>query len=530
LVLTSRFRPRRKVALLGILTFTLVWALFLVPSIMSHILTWLGGKVDSVLMVGLPGFMRSFVLFLWVTFLFYPISYALEELKIGQWEIMLSNNVSTRDLMTGLFAGKVPVYGLGVLFLTPILISPYAIIYQVSLIGQLLMYITLILVALSTLWFSNLLCTAIQAKLAESPRGTDLARALSMVVGLLTLIPMYGIFFLAEPFSEFMGLHIFLLFPFTWGADLVTWVIVTFNGIGMSPSSIFALESILGFGPLFDIALLGVFSVGTIVIALVSADRLFRIGAGARSERVITVGKENLVLRGVRSLFPGTFGILVVSALKDFTRKAQNTSKVAFGVALAVIFPLMINVSGLGGDDPGITVFYSALTAGLMLAMIGAMTFGGVGFMDSKDQLWILKSAPRGVSNFVKARIAESLLFALPMAWIASTLICVIIGLQGLDALLTLVNAILAVTGSVFVSTGITANNPNYEDQQSKSFKDNTGACMLTILITSQLALPIGFLTGFQNLILMVVGPMAVLLLVGIAFTTVGTRRLARPE
>jgi hypothetical protein len=134
------------------------------------------------------------------------------------------------------------------------------------------------------------------------------------------------------------------------------------------------------------------------------------------------------------------------------------------------------------------------------------------------------------VSNFVKARIAESLLFALPMAWIASTLICVIIGLQGLDALLTLVNAILAVTGSVFVSTGITANNPNYEDQQSKSFKDNTGACMLTILITSQLALPIGFLTGFQNLILMVVGPIAVLLLVGIAFTTVGTRRLARPE
>ncbi|MFQ5831604.1 MAG: hypothetical protein ACE5H4_02785 [Candidatus Thorarchaeota archaeon] len=530
LVLTSRFRRRRRIMLLGILVFTLVWALFLVPSIMSYILGWMGTEVNALLMIGLPGFMRSFVLFLWVTFLFYPISYALEELKIGQWEIMLSSDVSTRDIMTGTFVGKIPVYGLGILFLTSIIVSPYAIVYQVSLAGQLLMYLTLIGVALSTLWFSNLLCTAIQAKLGESPRGNDVARALSMFVGLVTLIPLYGIIFLAEPFSEFMGLDIFLIFPFTWGADLVTWVIVLFNGIGLSPSSIVAFESILGFGPAVDLALLVTFSMCTVTVALVTADRLFRIEAGARSERVTTVGKENIVLRGMRQLFPGSFGILVVSVLKDFTRKAQNTSKIAFGVVLAVVFPLMLNVSGIGGNDPGIVAFYSALTAGVMLAMIGAMTFGGVGFLDSKDQLWMLKSAPNGVTNFVRARIVESMMFALPMAWTSSTFVCMMIGLHGFDALMTLTNACLAVTGSILVSTGITANNPNYDDQQSKTFKDNTGASMLVIMITTQLAIPIGLLTGFQSLILMILGPSAVMISLGSVFTTVGTRRLARPD
>ncbi|MFX0106759.1 MAG: hypothetical protein ACFE7R_00590 [Candidatus Hodarchaeota archaeon] len=443
---------------------------------------------------------------------------------------MLSNSVKTRDIMTGTFAGKIPVYGLGVLYLTPILLSPYVIIYKVSVTGQLLMYATLVFVALSTLWFSNVLCTAIQAKLGESPRGNDIARSLSIVVGLATILPMYLIIFLAEPFAAFMGLEIFTLFPFTWGADLVTWVIIGFNGINLSLSNVIALENILGLPPIGNLGLLIAFTLGMVAIALVTADRLFTIEAGARTERVVTVGKENIFLRGIRRSLPGTFGILLVSTLKDFTRKAQNTSKVAFGIVLAILLPQMMNTAGLGNDDPGLMTLYVSLSGGIILAMIGAMTFGGVGFLDSKDQLWILKSAPDGVSKYVKARIAESLVFALPMAWIASTIMCIITVQHGYSALIVAANATIAVIGSVLVSTGITANNPNYTDTQSQTFKDNTGFCMIVIMMMTLMSLPIGFLTNFQNLTLMAVGPSLVLLSLGILFVTIGTRRLARPD
>ena len=52
----------------------------------------------------------------------------------------------------------------------------------------------------------------------------------------------------------------------------------------------------------------------------------------------------------------------------------------------------------------------------MMLAMIGGITFGGIGFLESKDQLWIIKSAPNGVKKFGKARVTESLLLAIPIA------------------------------------------------------------------------------------------------------------------
>lgn len=64
LVITSRIRERRSTSLLGLLTFGVVWALIIVPFIISRLLHWLGSETSVILMTGLPGFMRSFVLFL----------------------------------------------------------------------------------------------------------------------------------------------------------------------------------------------------------------------------------------------------------------------------------------------------------------------------------------------------------------------------------------------------------------------------------------------------------------------------------
>ena len=102
---------------------------------MDTILNSLGPEIQFLLMFGFPSLMRSVVMFLWIMFLVYPISYALQEIRIGQWEIMLSSNVSTWDMMFGMFLGKVPSYGLLVIFAAPVILSPFVLALPVSLLG-----------------------------------------------------------------------------------------------------------------------------------------------------------------------------------------------------------------------------------------------------------------------------------------------------------------------------------------------------------------------------------------------------------
>ena len=162
---TSSFRKRRTPVALALYIFGVVWALVIVPTFMGVIINTFASVITPLLVLGLPGFMRSGVLMLWVVFMVLPMSLALKEIKIGQWEIMLSNGVNTKNIMFGTFAGKIPSYGLLILYIAPFLLSPFAHVFQVSILGQSLMYLALFSISVSTLWFGELITTAIQAKL-----------------------------------------------------------------------------------------------------------------------------------------------------------------------------------------------------------------------------------------------------------------------------------------------------------------------------------------------------------------------------
>ena len=534
LVATSRFHTKRKAISLLIVAFALVWALFIAPAIMSSFFNLFAVEIQTILAIAFPGLMRSVMLLLWIIVLIYPISYALQEIRIGQWEIMLSNNVSTRDMLFGTFLGKLPGYGLLVLFLAPVLISLFAIVYQVSLIGQALMYGVLYIMALVTLWFSNVISAAIQAKLGESSRGNDIAKALSMVVAAIVIVPMYGIMYFAGPLAEIMGMDVFLILPSTWGADLITWTAIYFNGVGLPQSTILAFESILLFGPALDFLLIAAFSIVLIAFGLTASDRLFTIEAGARTEVVTTVGRDNLVLRGVRNLLSGSFGVMVVTSLKDFGRKAQNLSRLGYGVFLSILLPLMMNFSGIGSTvgDPLFVPMMATLMTGLMLGMLGGITFGGIGFLDSKDQLWILKGAPNGASKFVRARVVSHLLFAIPIALISTISVTVILGLGIVVFLAMSVYVYTVLCGSILIATGITANNPAYEDIKSSAFMINTGLTIIIIMFSSMFTLIWGILIILRegNIPLGLLVNTVPILIIGFIVVYIGSKRLSMPD
>jgi hypothetical protein len=421
------------------------------------------------LMVIFPGIMRTIGLFLWLLLLLFPLSYALQEIKIGQWEIFLSNNVRTRDIMTGTFIGKLGLYGLIIVFLAPLVITPFMLAFEVSIIGQLLVYGAITLLAMGTIWLSNFLTSVIQARLGDSSRGNDIAKALAMVVAIVVIIPMYGLMFFLPTLSEMMGMNAFLVLPSTWFSDLISWLAISFNGIGLTSSQIMGFSSVLQVDMVWTSILAIGFTLGTVGLALGTADRVFTIEAGVRTEVVTTVGRENILLRGVRRVNSGPFGSLMVTNFKDFLRKAQNLSKIGYGLILAIIMPVIM----MSMDIEFLQFRDLFMMLVIMMSLIGAMPFAGTGFLESKDQLWIIQSAPHGASRYVKSRIASQAIIGIPLVAIPSAVIYFMIEMTFGELLILLGLGYVAVVGGMLMATGVTARNPNYEDTKSPAHQAN---------------------------------------------------------
>ncbi|TFG26602.1 hypothetical protein EU528_14105 [Candidatus Thorarchaeota archaeon] len=535
-VQTSKLRRVRKVASLLLLVFGIIWALFIVPNIMESVLSDLEGTgIDVLLMVSFPSLMRSVMLFLWILLLIYPISYALQEIRIGQWEIMLSNNVSTWDMMFGMFMGKIPIYGLFVLYATPVILTPFTIFFRVSIFGQIIMYFTVFFVALSTLFLSNLITTGIQAKLGESSRGNDIAKALSMVVALALLLPMYGLMFFSDSMSAILGFDIFILFPFTWAADIISWSVIIFNEIGVSATLFIDILKITALG---DLVLILCFTIAIIIIAYISADRIFSFGAGPRTEKITTIGEENRFLKGIKRVYTGPPGVLMVNSIKEFTRKMQNVSRLIYGVIIAILLPVIMNYAmgsvpeGAPPEAQPFIVMLVIIMIGMMLAMISGVTFGGIGFLESKDQLWIIKSTPNGVWKFAKARIFGSFILIIPMAIIPSIVAAIIFGFTILDALMIIVYTYWSTCGAVLLCAGVTANNPAYEDQKSSAFILNTMVSLFTLLGILIISLMIGFevMAINANLLLFMLILSTPMIVIGAIVYVIGIVRMSRPD
>ncbi|MHA2083988.1 MAG: hypothetical protein ACXAEB_10615 [Candidatus Thorarchaeota archaeon] len=532
-VQTSSIKSHRTLIVLGFFVLGIAWAIVIAPYLMAFALTETLGVPQPVLVIVMPGLMRAGFMFIWLILLILPLSNALQEIKIGQWEILLSNNVQTREILVGSFAGKLSIYGLYVLYLAPLFVAPFAQALEVSLIGQALMYFTVFVITVGTIWLSQLLVTAIQSKLGASPRGKDLANALAIALSLVAILPLLGLQLFAPLMSEILGMNVFLVFPFTWGADLVTQMAVGFNGIGLAISS---LDAALGLHWSSNVLLLGGFSVAIIVLGLLSADRLFKIRVDARTESVTTIRRENLVLLGIRRVAKGSFGVLVVTGLKDFGRKAQNLSRLALLMLLVMIVPIFIYIRGGELELTSVSIMTS-----LMLGFLGVQVFGGAGFLESKDQLWTIQAAPHGVRRYMKARTAQSILLIVPIVLLPAVLYTVLLTLEPSQVLFLMSTSFMSCVGGVLVGIGITAINPTYEDTKSGAYISNNFKAMglvavsfMWYFIADMVLSMLGF-SAVMNYIweshtLSILAQVMPLPIVGLVVVLVGCRRLSNRE
>lgn len=544
-VLTSFMRSRRTLYMTLIVALSLVWATVVAPILMETAINAFMSMdaIRGLLMVMFPGVMRSLMMLIWLALFLFPLSQALQEIKIGQWEIFLSNNVRTKDILAGTFMGKIPLYGVVVILLAPLVISPFMLAFQVSILGQILVYGVFALLALSAIWVSNLVTSVIQARLGDSARGNDIAKAISMIVAIVVVVPMYGLMFFLPAISEMMGANVLLALPSTWFADIVTWISALFNGVSLTPVEIGNFAGILQMDLWMSAILMGAWVAGTIALGLWSADRVFTIDAGLRTEVVTTTGRENVFIRGIRRASPGPFGTLMVTTFKDFMRKAQNLSKIGYGTVLAVMLPIIM--TSIDIEYVEVRELFFMLV--VMMSLVGTFPFAGTGFLESKDQLWIIQGAPDGAKRFVRSRIASQLIMVVPLVAIPTVFLIFVLEMTLVEFLLVFFCGYLAAAGGMLIATGITASNPNYEDTKSPAHQANImtsvmlaefsiigvlmGDLLLSVLLDIDLFGFIGSLFGPANIMFgMTMMGLGVQWILGLILVWRGTRSLSRPD
>lgn len=493
LVRTVKLRRARKILYPGLIAVSVLVVLFGIPNIVSFFLAAYGAGFELLLATSLPGLMRTMMLVIWLMVLIIPLSNSLENLKTDQWDILFSSNVKTRDILFGTYLGKVPVYGLITLVLSSIIVAPFVYAYNVSILGQLLMYAVIILFGLATIWISNVVSTALHAKIGQSPRGDDIAKALSWAMIPIMFLPSMAAIYWTDSIVSMMGLEISMLLPSTWVADFLTWISVSESSL--LPSSI---ANILNYwfqiSPVISLTLFCGFAIAVYVLGFRGADSLFTLSSGLGSSKVTTVGKENIGIRGVRRIFGAEFGIIVATSLKDYTRKLQNVAKISYATFLSLMVPLLLATGPLTNvvDDPIFIPIMSCLSIGMMLGIFGGVVFGGIGLLDSHDQLWILKGAPGGILKFIAARVLSYMMLASFIAFLPSVFTGFLLQFTISTTMLMFVYIYVIIASGIFIGVGITAFNPSYDDTSSSSFTINTVA---TILIT-MISLMVGLIPG----------------------------------
>ena len=468
------------------------------------------------------------ILFMFFFFMIlFPISDTLRELQTGQIEIFLAAPIKPSDVLLGEFLGKMPFYAIAIAvttgtftaFLTPLGLD----------IAQIAIIITVFVITfLSAFWIGVVIAAVLGTRLGKIARGKDLGRALAVVIVLPMIAVLYAIIggglleALTNPGTSQMVRAAFSVLPSSWGAEI-------FVGFASNPGNLGAVgfETLTLFGGLL------MFFVAALWVGTKVANRAYSLEPSKFTTS--TAKPDGFFYKAIRFVGGGkSFGTLLSSVFKDYSRRLENLSWIVYAVMLVVM--LRIFISDPSSDPVDQLVFLSQLAIPFLAAfVVGTVSRG-------KDTLFIFKKAPSGIARFVKARLVQGLLVAIP---IAATLIAVsTILLPQIRLEFLLINVVwgsLRTLALVVVVIGLAIINPIFAEE---SRERNMGVIInLMVVLFATIGLGIGLpriglsfgkmLPNIDALTVILIDHLLVTLvfsLVGIFLLYIGTRKLDRIE
>ena len=468
------------------------------------------------------------ILFMFFFFMIlFPISDTLREPQTGQLEIFLAAPVKPSDVLLGEFLGKMPFYAIAIAvitgtftaFLTPLGLD----IAQIAIIIA-----VFVITFLSAFWIGVVIAAVLGTKLGKVARGKDVGRALAVVIVLPVIAVLYAIIggglpeALANPETSQFVRAVFSVLPSSWGAEI-------FVGFASNPGNLGAVgfETLTLFGGLL------VFFVAALWVGTKVTNRAYSLEPSRFTSS--RAKPDGFFYKSIRFVGGGkSFGTLLSSIFKDYGRRLENLSWIIYAVGLVALLRIFISD---GSSEPiDQLVFLSEMAIPFLAAfVVGTVSRG-------KNTLFIFKKSPSGIGRFVKARLVQGWLVAVPIAAVLIAVSTILLPQIMLEFLL--INVLwgsLRTLVLVVVVLGLAITNPIFAEE---SRERNMGVIInLMVVLFATIGLGIGlprlglsFGKMFPN-----INPLSVILydhllltmvflLAGIFLLYVGTKKLERIE
>jgi len=450
--------------------------------------------------------MVQIILFMFFFFLItFPISSALREAQTGELEIFRATPIKPSDVLLGKFLGVMPFYAI---FITVIVgfftafLSPLGLdVIQIAII-----IIVFVVTLLSAFWIGTVIAALLRTKLGKTARGKDIGKALSLIIVLPAIALMYAIMggglleALADPGTSGMVKAALGLLPSSWGAEV-------FVGFATNPGNIAAVgfETLTRFGGLI------IFFVAALWLGAKAADRAYSL-----EPTTFTVSRakpDGAFYKTVKYLGGGrSFGTLLVSIFKDYGRRFENLSKIAYVVGILVLVLVFMSDYEEPAEAMGIGIFMLPLLAAFV---VGEVTVRG------KGNLFIYRKAPSGEGRLVKGRLLQGWLVVVPIAAVYAIISLILVPQITFISLLTYTGLLMLIVAAyVAFALGIFLLMPVFSEKPA----DLMGNLMIIMMVSAGLFIVSMVVFGLPLLYV----PLS--WLVGIVFLYLGKRNLSRIE
>jgi hypothetical protein len=512
---TSRIRKIRPYFPYLVIGLLVVYVAFIAPAFVS---LFIDDFLALLLSQNAVAMVQIILFIVFIYFIMIPITDTLREEQTGQLEIFLAAPIKPSDVLLGEFLGEMPFY---VIFVTVIIGFFTAVLNPLGLdmVQIAIIIIIFVVTFLSALWIGTVIAAILRTRLGKTARGRDIGRALAMIIALPMVALVYAIMYggLLETGTSGTVKTILGLLPSSWGAEVIV-------GFANNPSNIIAV----GFETLTRFGGLVAFFVAVLWLGVKAANR-----AHSLEPTTFTASKakpDGAFYKTVKHLGGGgSFGTLLVSVFKDYSRRLENLSNITYIIGILILMNIFIvpNAS-TGPDEPPVALIMNQF----MLPILAVMVAGGV-TVQGKENLFIFKKTPSGVARLVKTRLVQSWLVVVPIAGAVTAITSILNPQTTFISLLTNTGLMmLIVAANVAFVLGLFLLNPAFSPKSVKLWLNvmivqfvSIGLFVVSMFVlTGQGAEPIGGILYIQLL------QTVLSWLVGIVFLYLGKRKLSRIE
>ncbi|MHA2290045.1 MAG: hypothetical protein ACXABG_14770, partial [Promethearchaeota archaeon] len=385
-VRTSSFRNHRKSVFILIYAMLFLWAFVIAPLIFDMFMPTLAAQYSTIFKPVVAILIEMFMMIFFLILVMYPLNNVYREMEVGFKESLLATPVKPNDIFLGEFVGKSPLYSMIILVLAPIIVGLVNPLIDLTIVQ----YIVIYSCVFGVVYFANLVGTIIASwiehKISKSEKARDLGKALIWIFTIVLIVIMYAVmFFLNELLANPELKNWLAFYPSLWFSNIILYSIdpVLLNNFVLN----------------IWINLLLAVSVPLVILSISykKAMTFYSLEGGIEKSNVTIIEHENIFYKLLRKTTGRKWAGLVVMQLKRFLRKKANYARIAYVVGLLGFMTWFI--SGMTSD-----IFGKLFGTTILIAIgggIGSMMLGHLGFVDSKDLVWVYKRSPRGIKGLV---------------------------------------------------------------------------------------------------------------------------------